>query len=50
MRVMDRINTVHGRGTLTLAASGLGKKQWHMRQERRSPSYTTSWTELPVAR
>ena len=48
MRVMDRINTVHGRGTLTLAASGLGKKEWHMRQERRSPSYTTSWAELPV--
>ncbi len=50
MRVMDRINTVHGRGTLTLAASGLGKKEWHMRQERRSPCYTTSWAELPVAR
>ncbi len=50
MRVMDRINTAHGRGTLTLAASGLGKKEWHMRQERRSPCYTTSWTELPVAR
>ncbi len=49
MRVMDRINTVHGRGTLTLAASGLGKKEWHMRQERRSPCYTTSWAELPVA-
>jgi DNA polymerase V len=50
MRVMDRINTAHGRGTLTLAASGLGKKEWHMRQECRSPSYTTSWNELPVAR
>jgi DNA polymerase V len=49
MRVMDRINAVHGRGTLTLAASGLGKKEWHMRQERRSPLYTTSWAELPVA-
>jgi DNA polymerase V len=48
MRVMDRINTVHGRGTLALAASGLGKKEWHMRQERRSPNYTTSWAELPV--
>jgi len=50
MRVMDRINTVYGRGALTLAASGLGKKEWHMRQERRSPSYTTSWNELPIAR
>ncbi|MBE1427255.1 DNA polymerase V [Desulfomicrobium macestii] len=50
MRVMDRINTVHGRGSLTLAASGLGKKSWHMRQERRSPCYTTSWAELPLVR
>jgi DNA polymerase V len=49
MRAMDRINTVHGRGTLTLAASGLGKKEWHMRQERRSPRYTTCWDELPLA-
>jgi DNA polymerase V len=49
MRVMDRVNTMHGRGTLTLAASGLGKKEWHIRQERRSPHYTTSWAELPVA-
>lgn len=48
MRVMDRVNTMHGRGTLTLAASGLGRKEWHMRQERRSPRYTTSWAELPV--
>lgn len=50
MRVLDRVNTAYGRGTLTLAASGLGRKEWHMRQERRSPSYTTSWAELPVAR
>lgn len=48
MRVMDRVNTMHGRGTLALAASGLGRKEWHMRQERRSPRYTTSWAELPV--
>lgn len=50
MRVMDRVNARHGRGTLTLAASGLGEKEWHMRQEHRSPRYSTSWAELPVAR
>jgi DNA polymerase V len=49
MRVMDRVNATHGRGALTLAASGLGKKEWHMRQEHRSPRYTTAWAELPVA-
>jgi DNA polymerase V len=48
MRVMDRVNTIYGRGALTLAASGVGEKEWHMRRERRSPRYTTSWAELPV--
>lgn len=50
MNVLDRANTLFGRGALTLAASGVGKKEWHMRQERRSPRYTTSWAELPLAR
>jgi len=50
MRVMDKANAMYGRGALTLAASGLGRKEWHMRQERRSPRYTTSWAELPVVR
>ena len=50
MQALDRINAAHGRGTLVLAAAGLGAKPWHMRQERRSPRYTTRWAELPVAR
>lgn len=50
MRVLDRVNAVHGRGTLVLAAAGLGAKPWHMRQERLSRRYTTRWSELPVAR
>lgn len=50
MNVLDRANTLFGRGALTLAASGVGKKEWHMRQERRSPRYTTSWAELPLVR
>lgn len=48
MQALDTINTRHGRGTLTLASSGLGVRPWHMRQVRRSPRYTTSWDELPV--
>lgn len=50
MRAVDRINATYGRGTLALAAAGLGAKAWHMRQERRSPRFTTRWGELPVAR
>jgi len=50
MAAMDRVNAVHGRGTLVLASSGFGAKPWHMRQTRRSPRYTTRWAELPVVR
>ncbi len=48
MRVMDRINSKMGAGTLSLAASGIAKR-WAMRRESKSPSYTTEWSELPEA-
>jgi DNA polymerase V len=50
MAVLDTVNVVYGRGTLFLGASGIEPKPWHMRQERRSPRYTTRWDELPVVR
>lgn len=49
MSVMDTINSEFGRGSLRLASSGT-KPAWAMRQERRSPRYTTQWTELPLVR
>ena len=48
MQALDKVNATYGRGTLVLAAAGLGAKPWHMRQERRSPRYTTRWAELPL--
>lgn len=48
MAVMDRINSVWGRGTLHSAAEGI-RKDWKMKRERMSPSYTTCWNQLPVA-
>ncbi len=52
MRALDKVNQRHGRGTLTLASSGLGlrPKIWAMRQERLTPRYTTAWADMPVAR
>ncbi|NCC83715.1 MAG: DUF4113 domain-containing protein [Clostridia bacterium] len=50
MSVLDTINTAYGRDTMFLGSSGSGPKPWHMRQERRSPRYTTRWDELPVVR
>ncbi len=48
MRVMDQINDNWGKGTLHLAAEGV-RKDWSMKREKKSPAYTTCWTELPVA-
>jgi DNA polymerase V len=48
MRVMDAINRKMGQGSVTVAASGI-RQRWAMRRERKSPSYTTEWSELPVA-
>ena len=47
--VLDGVNEAMGHGTLHYAAEGDGKA-WKMRQEHRSPGYTTKWDELPVAR
>ena len=52
MSALDSLNDRYGKGTLLMASSGLkgDKRSWAMRQERRTPRYTTSWDELPVAR
>jgi DNA polymerase V len=47
MQVMDRINSIWGRGTLRSAAEGI-ERNWKMKRERRSPCYTTNWAQLPV--
>ena len=49
MVAVDRINQKWGRETVQLAAAGL-EKSWKMAQSRKSPAYTTSWSELPVVR
>lgn len=45
MSTMDRINRDYGRGTLRLGSEGI-RKDWAMRQEKRSPCWTTRWDEL----
>lgn len=52
MTAVDAVNERFGRGALKLAGAGLarGQQAWAMRQERRTPGYTTRWDELPVAR
>jgi len=49
MRALDVVNDRFGRGTLMLGSAGLCQepgRRWTMRQERRTPRYTTCWDEL----
>ena len=52
MDAVDAINDRFGRGTIHLGSS-VGKgahRDWSMRQEKRTPQYTTQWSDMPVAR
>ncbi|WP_310388784.1 Y-family DNA polymerase [Roseateles sp.] len=52
MQALDSVNQRYGRGTLALACGGLAGEQqhWGMRQERRTPGYTTDWGGLALVR
>jgi DNA polymerase V len=47
MLALDTLNQRFGRGTVKVSTQG-AFKDWQMRQERKSPNYTTSWGEIPV--
>ena len=49
MQALDRINDRWGRDTVRYAASGL-ERGWGMKQQWKSPAYTTRWSELPLVR
>lgn len=47
MHALDTINQKMGRATLRLASEGVQHHQpWRMKQELKSPAYTTCWDEL----
>ena len=52
MSVLDAINDRYGQGAIRVASAGtqVKKREWEMRQQLRTPRYTTRWDELPVAR
>ena len=47
MTAIDQLNTRFGRGAVKISTQGT-HKGWQMKQERKSPSYTTDWSELPL--
>ena len=55
MATMDSLNRRFGRdsvrvGSTTLASQDSDVRRWATRQERRSPTYTTRWDEIPIAK
>jgi len=47
MTAIDQLNTRFGRGAVKISTQG-AHKGWQMKQERKSPCYTTNWHELPT--
>lgn len=47
MQVLDKTNLVHGRNALFIGSEGVVQK-WAMRQQYKSPAYTTQWSDIPV--
>jgi DNA polymerase V len=52
MLALDGLNQRYGKGSVLMASAGLGagKRLWSMKQERRTPGYTTRWADVPVVR
>ncbi len=47
MKVLDKTNLLYGRNALFLGSEGVVQK-WAMRQQYKSPAYTTQWADIPV--
>lgn len=52
MSAIDSINARFGKGTVHVGSAGNtgDSKSWQMRQERRTPRYTTEIADIPMAR
>ena len=46
MQALDQLNARYGRGAVKVSTQG-AYSGWQMKQERKSPNYTTSWADLP---
>jgi DNA polymerase V len=56
MAALDAVNQRWGKHTMKLGSNRLAQAQtpspkgWVMKQERRTPRYTTQWEEMPLVR
>lgn len=46
MDALDGLNQRFGRGTVKVSTQG-AYQEWQMKQERKSPNYTTDWNDVP---
>jgi DNA polymerase V len=49
MKAVDEINKRWGRNTIKPGGVGFAR-EWHYRQLKKSPAYTTRWSELPIVK
>jgi DNA polymerase V len=47
MEALDNLNVRYGRGAVKVSTQG-AYAGWQMKQERKSPNYTTSWDDVPL--
>jgi len=49
METIDKINASMSREALFFGSEGIGA-DWQPRSERRSPCFTTRWSDIPIAK
>lgn len=52
MKAMDIVNDRWGKGAIAVGSAQVGKapRDWSMKQNRRTPAYTTEWADMPTVR
>ena len=49
MKAVDLLNQKYGRGTLKMAACGVGSQTNNKEaKNNKSPAYTTKWEDIPI--
>ncbi len=52
MKAMDSVNGRWGKGTVKVGSGRVGDapRDWGMKQDRKTPGYTTEWSDMPTAK
>ena len=52
MKALESVNGRWGKGTVKVGSGRVGDapRDWGMKQDRKTPGYTTEWSEMPTAK